>query len=748
MTRTVSVIINTCDRAASLADTLAALPALNSLAQERPVALEVVVVSGPATDGTEAVLAGWRGAIKVGRCPVRNLSRSRNIGIRLAAGEVVAFIDDDAIPDPGWLADLLPLFDDPATGGAGGPVFDHTGVRLQAHYLVCDRFGGAELTFDRDPGPLLNIPLGARYCATLGTNALFRRAALVEIGGFDEEYEYYLDETDVCLRLVDAGWMVRFGARGQVHHRSLASSVRTAARVVADWYPVLKNKAYFAARHGAPVFGVAAACAALDAFAAQARRDTEAHVAEGTLPGAALPALEAAVIPATLQGFRRAAQPAVSSLTPRRAGPDAPWRPFPLRPPPPQDGRRLHLCYATQDFPPGVVAGIARVTHALATGMAERGHIVRVLTRARDGRHQVDWVDGLWVHAVPDAAGAAPAGNPGLPDPLWRRSAAVLRELVRIASWRAVDLVQAPNWDCEGLATILDGRFPTVLGLYTPMTAALEHNPAWAADVAFRRETVDPLIAGERLCYARADACLACGATIVGRIEDDYGVTLRDRLLGLVPHGLPDRGDAPPPAGPGVEILFVGRLEHRKGIDVLLRAVPLVCAARPEARFVIAGDDAGLPWRECFLGDPASPPWRDRVRFAGSVSDEVLDALYRSCDIVVVPSRFELFGLPLIEAMMRGRPVVASLVGGMADIVEPGRNGLLVPAGDPAALAAALQRLIGSADERHAFGRRSRELFVERYERGRMIEGAARFYRDVVRRPADRAEGAVARVVA
>ena len=73
--------------------------------------------------------------------PNRNLSESRNIGIKLASGEIVAFIDDDAYPDPGWLDALVRAFEWGEVAAAGGPVVGHTGYWYQCWYSWADRFG-------------------------------------------------------------------------------------------------------------------------------------------------------------------------------------------------------------------------------------------------------------------------------------------------------------------------------------------------------------------------------------------------------------------------------------------------------------------------------------------------------------------------------------------------------------------------------------------------------------------------------
>src|SRR5262249_15888424 len=95
-----SIVINTHPRPERRAATL------QSVRQLDYRHCEVCVVRGPTPDGTAEILAPWRGKIKVAQCPLRNLAASRNIGIALSAGDIVAFVDDDAVPEPEWLSDL------------------------------------------------------------------------------------------------------------------------------------------------------------------------------------------------------------------------------------------------------------------------------------------------------------------------------------------------------------------------------------------------------------------------------------------------------------------------------------------------------------------------------------------------------------------------------------------------------------------------------------------------------------------
>ncbi|MGH9161087.1 MAG: glycosyltransferase family 2 protein, partial [Vicinamibacteraceae bacterium] len=118
-----SIVINTYNREAYLRRLLATLDHLTDCE------LEVIVVNGPSTDGTASLLEEWKRRIKVVDCPTRNLSHSRNLGIAAAAGDVVAFIDDDALPvDAAWGARYVDLFARDAeghVGATGGPVWHH-----------------------------------------------------------------------------------------------------------------------------------------------------------------------------------------------------------------------------------------------------------------------------------------------------------------------------------------------------------------------------------------------------------------------------------------------------------------------------------------------------------------------------------------------------------------------------------------------------------------------------------------------
>ncbi len=150
-----------------------------------------------------------------------------------------------------------------------------------------------------------------------------------------------------------------------------------------------------------------------------------------------------------------------------------------------------------------------------------------------------------------------------------------------------------------------------------------------------------------------------------------------------------------------VNLLFVGHVERTKGVFELLDAVASLAAAAPGMRLVIAGDGSARAEAERRAAELGIG---DRVRFAGWITGrEKLDA-FAAADVFVLPSHFEGFPNVVVEAMAAGLPVVTTPVGSVSDVIESGKNGLLVPVGDAAALAGAISRLAGDPAERRRIG--------------------------------------------
>ena len=733
---TVSVIINTDGRAKALA------VCLDSLRYLRHPNFEVVVVTGPTKDNTQEILTDWKGRIKIGHCPERNLSRSRNIGVELASGDFIGFLDDDSVPEPEWLDHVMPAFADSTVGVAGGFLHDHTGKAYQWRFGTLDRFGTADQTWER-PAEEFNFPNSFNFPHVMA-NSVFRRSAVTEVGGFDEEFEYFLDESDIICRIVDHGWRVAQLDQGFVHHKFMSSAIRNESRVLTSWFSIVKNKTYFSLVNGAKHLSMDRILGAMRTFVEELRGHVQWAIGERLLSEADLTRFEEEMERALRQGLAHGLTNQRRLVAVERlSGKATPFRLFqPLLP------SAAQRCFVllSRTYPPGSLGGIGRYVHQLARALAAEGHQIHVLTRG-EGHDRVDFEQGVWVHRIairdfpPPPASALP-GDAVVPVHIWNHARTMLAEAEEIADRRAVDCVYAPIWDVEGLAFLLDRRFPLVTSLQTTLHFYLNSNPALRDDKVFMADFARPMLALEHWLMTESDGIHAISDAIARDIEDAYRVVLRPPRVAVVPLGLDDwtgeLAEDPPtlPAG-NLRIVFVGRLEARKGIDALLAAAAAVLPRHPHVQLDIVGNDTipgpdGTTYRARF--EAATADAKPRVTFHGEVGEAALRGFYRACDLFVAPSRYESFGLILVEAMMYGKPVIACRAGGMSEVVEDAETGLLAEPGEVASLERCLERLIGDAALRRRLGEAGRQRYEARFTPRRMAQDMAAFLTEIGRR--------------
>jgi glycosyltransferase involved in cell wall biosynthesis len=233
---------------------------------------------------------------------------------------------------------------------------------------------------------------------------------------------------------------------------------------------------------------------------------------------------------------------------------------------------------------------------------------------------------------------------------------------------RDADLVHA-HWLPSATAARMSGR-PYLVQL-------------WGSDVELARRV--PGFGRAELRRARA---VICPSTALGQEAKRLGA----RRVEVIPSGVDLPAEVGEEADPP-EVLYAGRLSPEKGV------LELVEAARG-LNLVVAGDG----------------PLRDRVPQAlGFVPPAELPRLYARAAVVACPSRREGFGVACLEAMAHGRPVVASAVGGLLDLVVDGETGILVPPGDVAALRDALERLLGDRELRRRMGEAGRRRAAEHF---------------------------------
>lgn len=198
----------------------------------------------------------------------------------------------------------------------------------------------------------------------------------------------------------------------------------------------------------------------------------------------------------------------------------------------------------------------------------------------------------------------------------------------------------------------------------------------------------------------------------------------------VIPNGVDTEKYTPPRREPSSNrVIFVGRLVHRKGVHVLVNSIPLILREIPDLEVVIVGDGYMRMFVELqarVLGIV------DKVKLLGRLPEsEKIEAL-RSSKIAVVPSIYnECFGITAIEAMATGRPVIASRVGGLKEVVEDGVTGILVSPGSERELAEAVITLLQDENTRRRMGEKAREVVEKKFSWDIVVDEIIRVYREV-----------------
>jgi glycosyltransferase involved in cell wall biosynthesis len=252
-------------------------------------------------------------------------------------------------------------------------------------------------------------------------------------------------------------------------------------------------------------------------------------------------------------------------------------------------------------------------------------------------------------------------------------------------------------------------------------------------ELTWTRRQLRPLGPFLRHVIRTSDAVTANSSYTAGLIRAVY-----DRPVEVLPFGAtveggaPEHADAARAAGP-FELLFVGRLVERKGVQYLLRALASL-SGRRSVRLRVVGDG---PMRAELEAQAHALGLAEVVEFDGFVERAELSRRFAGCDAFVLPAVFDAkgdvegLGVVLVEALSYGKPVIASAAGGIVDVVRDGETGLLVPPGDVSALAGAIEALAADPERAAALGRQGQAHVAENFSWPVIIRRLAALYRSL-----------------
>jgi glycogen(starch) synthase len=359
----------------------------------------------------------------------------------------------------------------------------------------------------------------------------------------------------------------------------------------------------------------------------------------------------------------------------------------------------MRVLMLSWEYPPVVVGGLGRHVHAVATRLVAQGHEVVVLCRRETGTDASTHpttdveIDGVRLISVAEDPPHL-AFEHDLVGWTLAMGHAMARAGTRLLrTWRP-DVVHAHDWLVAHPAIALaeNAEVPLVATIHA--TEAGRHAGWLSHPLNQQVHSVEWWLAN------RADSVITCSSAMRTEVSDLFELPADE--ISVIHNGIEPRGwrvsqrrvaEARADFAPrnGKLLLFFGRLEYEKGAQDLLAALPRIRRAHPGTRVVVAGKGRHLP---ILVEQARKLRIRRAVDFVGHLSDRDLVAAMGAADVVVLPSRYEPFGIAALEAAAAGAPLVASTAGGLGEMVTDGVTGVSFTPGDVAELTTAVHTVL------------------------------------------------------
>ncbi len=358
------------------------------------------------------------------------------------------------------------------------------------------------------------------------------------------------------------------------------------------------------------------------------------------------------------------------------------------------------LLWSTNYYP--YIGGIERLVHNLGCELIRQGHLVLVLTDApRQNRVAHDNIDGVRIIRLP------------FTEALLTKHLPLIKETIQtvmevITGFRA-DLVHIHGW-YESMAFY---QFRVAEKLPLPFFLTIH---GLLEQIHYRTLACQRLLT---LCQT-----VSVVSNSLKHALHEEGITHKD--LRVIYNGSLISSEPPKPLiGRVNKLVCVGRLSTEKGFETALYALKLLQPAHPTLQLTIAG---GGPLYAVLTNLINDLGLHSQVKLLDYVPPHEVDALIDQNDVVLMPSTYESFGLVALEASLRGRPVIAGCVDGLKEVVLHGETGLLVPPGDPVALADGLKQLIDNPDRVVEMGKNGYQRGVNCFSLGAMAANYLAMY--------------------
>ena len=348
----------------------------------------------------------------------------------------------------------------------------------------------------------------------------------------------------------------------------------------------------------------------------------------------------------------------------------------------------MRILMLTEEYPPKIVGGISRVVYDLSHEMSRNGHEVHVITSSVDKAEEFENDKGVMVHRIHTIK-----DNENLIEAIHKFNLSIVEYVSKlINNTGKFTIIHAHDWTVAFAAKALKN----VYGISLVSTIQAIDS---IRNIDSQTETQKYIDYTRYSLAEESDKVICNSKYMLNEITHVYKIPICK--LSVIPNGInPDKFN-------GIErdytfrrkyaldnekiIFFVGRIFPEKGADVLLQSVPKILNQFSSVKFIIGGSG---PQLEYLKENALSMGVEKNVDFVGFIKDRDLPKLFKSSDIMVIPSLYEPFGIVALEGMISGVPVVVSDTGGLAEIIQQNYNGIKVPPGDSDLLAEGILKFL------------------------------------------------------
>ena len=374
----------------------------------------------------------------------------------------------------------------------------------------------------------------------------------------------------------------------------------------------------------------------------------------------------------------------------------------------------MNICYLIHSFKHQ--AGTENYVYHMSLALARLGHNVHIVSLTGKGQRDFKGLeDKIFIHqfdlkkprfrAVRKLEGFFPLST-------WRYGRLIGKILPAIIKDHAIDIIEATDWGMDAWAYLPKRQVPVCVRLHGYPGFKDEFDRGllkkWPRNhICWTIQRKHILSADLVTCVSKSYADFVWKAWEIQGKEATI-IPIAVDLKVFHPHGIPREDQS---------ILFAGRLEESKGIEILAQAIPLVLKRFPDAKFYFAGQDrkykaSQQTWSQYLTREFAN----GQIIYLGCLSTEEIVRYYQTSAVCVVPSLYEPGGTVAFEAMACGCPVIASRVGGLEEVIQDRQTGLLIPPGNAAALADGLIELLQQDQRRQEISQQALESMQKQFD--------------------------------